>query len=312
MSGSPRRAGDRPACGPTSVVAGRSAPSGRTAGAMATVVRSSTRQRGAGRQVAGRDHDDAVTCGAGQARGRCSADATASASESLRPRAPAPARARRSRRRRRCGRPGPRRHGRANGSVRPSSACEQSQVRSVGIAETTPSSRVRSRSTLRANTSSTSACVTPSPGLLAGVEVGHQADRGVAEGQLAGEHGLGVAGHADDGPAVGGEPPRLGPGREPRSLDDHERAAVDGRPAGRARRRRARPRGRAGSTGRPSTRGPRPRRSRSARARWCGRRAGRGRRACPARGRTAARRPRRGRAPGGRRPSAAPTGWPGS
>src|SRR4029077_12390895 len=50
----------------------------------------------------------------------------------------------------------------------------------------------------------------------AGVQVGDQSQRGVAEGQLTGQDRLGVAGHADQRPALGGEPLGLGAGGEAR------------------------------------------------------------------------------------------------
>src|SRR5690349_7203061 len=45
----------------------------------------------------------------------------------------------------------------------------------------------------------------------AGVQVGHQGQRGVAEGELAGEHRFRVTGHVDDRAAQAGVPARLGP-----------------------------------------------------------------------------------------------------
>ena len=65
-----------------------------------------------------------------------------------------------------------------------------------------------------------------------GVGVGHQAERRVAEREFAGEDGLGVAGHADDRPALGGVPAGLRSGGEPRSADDDERSRGNRVPAG--------------------------------------------------------------------------------
>ena len=68
----------------------------------------------------------------------------------------------------------------------------------------------------------------PGHALQADVVVGDQRDVHVAELELAGEQGLGVAGHVDDLPAVALEPPGLGPGGEAGALDDHHGAAVVG------------------------------------------------------------------------------------
>ena len=68
----------------------------------------------------------------------------------------------------------------------------------------------------------------PGHALQADVVVGDQRDVHVAELELAGEQGLGVAGHVDDLPAVALEPAGLGPGREAGALDDHHGAAVVG------------------------------------------------------------------------------------
>src|SRR5260370_21817359 len=45
-----------------------------------------------------------------------------------------------------------------------------------------------------------------------GVKVGDERERRVAEREFAGEHGLRVAGHADEGPPLAGVPLRLGAG----------------------------------------------------------------------------------------------------
>lgn len=58
------------------------------------------------------------------------------------------------------------------------------------------------------------------------VVVGDERDGGVAERELASEHGFRVPGHADDGPPLLGVPVRLGARGEPRALDDDHRAAV--------------------------------------------------------------------------------------
>src|SRR5262249_14371432 len=58
------------------------------------------------------------------------------------------------------------------------------------------------------------------------VEVGDQRDGGVAQGQLAGEYRFRMTGHVDDRAADRGVPVGLRPGREPRPLDHHHRAAV--------------------------------------------------------------------------------------
>src|SRR5215469_4189979 len=68
------------------------------------------------------------------------------------------------------------------------------------------------------------------------IGVGDQGKRRVAEGQLSGEDRLGIPGHADERPALRGEPSRLRPGGEPRPFDHHQRARLHRRPAGRARR----------------------------------------------------------------------------
>jgi cellulose synthase/poly-beta-1,6-N-acetylglucosamine synthase-like glycosyltransferase len=75
--------------------------------------------------------------------------------------------------------------------------------------------------------------------LHARVGVGDQGHRGVAERQFAGQAGLGQGGHPDQRPALRGVPARLGPGGEPRALDDDERPRRHRRPA-RIRRRRYR------------------------------------------------------------------------
>src|SRR5581483_5671056 len=62
--------------------------------------------------------------------------------------------------------------------------------------------------------------------LHADVVVRDERDVRVADLELAGEHGLRVLGHVDHLPAGGGEPRRLGPGREARALDHDDRAAV--------------------------------------------------------------------------------------
>ena len=72
-----------------------------------------------------------------------------------------------------------------------------------------------------------------------GVEVGDQRDGGVAEAQLAGQDGLGVAGHVDHGPARAGIALGLGAGGEPRPLDHDHGAAVDHSVTGRVDHRRA-------------------------------------------------------------------------
>src|SRR5215475_8006958 len=65
----------------------------------------------------------------------------------------------------------------------------------------------------------------------AGVQVGDQGQRRVAEGQLTGQDRLGVAGHADQGPALSGEPLGLGAGGEARALDDDQGARASRDPA---------------------------------------------------------------------------------
>ena len=63
----------------------------------------------------------------------------------------------------------------------------------------------------------------------AGVVVGDQADVDDGHAQLAAQVRLRVLGHVDDLPAGVAEPLRLALGREPRALDDHDRALlVDG------------------------------------------------------------------------------------
>ena len=114
-------------------------------------------------------------------------------------------------------------YGRGKGRGRPSSACGHRQSRSSGRSAMTVMSSSRSRPMFSANTPNTSAWVTPSPSSTpASVSVTRASGR-VAERELAGQNGLGVAGHADQRPALGGVPLRLGPGGEPRALDDHER-----------------------------------------------------------------------------------------
>ena len=63
-------------------------------------------------------------------------------------------------------------------------------------------------------------------GLHPGVHVGDQRDRGVALPQLPGEHRLGVPGHVDQRPALGGVVERLRAGGEARTLD-HDHGAAD-------------------------------------------------------------------------------------
>ena len=67
-----------------------------------------------------------------------------------------------------------------------------------GSAPATSRSRPRSRAVFSPKTRNTSSWVTPWSPSTPGVQVGDQSDRGVAEGQLAGEHRLRVAGHVDD------------------------------------------------------------------------------------------------------------------
>ena len=146
-------------------------------------------------------------------------------------------------------------------------------------------------------------------GLDAGVQIGDERERRVAEPELAGQARLGHAGHPDDRPAAGLELQRLGARGEPRAVDHDERAALDRPGAGRQRRARVR----AGSTGRRRTRArPRPRRrSRCAGGRACGRPPGRARRASPAAARSSATPPRTPQRPAARPASATPRGWRG-
>ena len=59
------------------------------------------------------------------------------------------------------------------------------------------------------------------------IEVGDQGDAGEAQSQLASDRRLGLAGHPDHRPALGGVPGRLGPAGEAGAVDHHESAAVD-------------------------------------------------------------------------------------
>ena len=123
-------------------------------------------------------------------------------------------------------------HGSTRSWSMPSSALPHAQVRSAGRAATTSSSRTRSRSVCSAKTRKTCSWLTDSSPFEAGVQVGHQGDRGVAEGQLAGQDSLRVAGHVHQRPALRCEPLRLGSRRETRAVDDHRRPAVVRRPTG--------------------------------------------------------------------------------
>ena len=117
-----------------------------------------------------------------------------------------------------------------------------------------------------------------------------------------------MAGHADQRPALPGEPPRLGARGEARSLDDDHRAAVR-RTSGAAAGQRLGDTRAVGVGERDVHRAVLD--VASARGRWSGRRAGRAPRRRPVPPRAGARRQRTGRAPGARRASAAPRGWPG-
>ena len=155
--------------------------------------------------------------------------------------------------------------------------------RLVGRAATVAASTSLSRSMLAAKIAQDLLVGDALAGLDAGVEVGHDGDGRVAEGELAGDRRLGHAGHADDVAAQRRVPPRLGAGGEPGTVDHDEGAAVaagaspparggdGGGPAARAvgvgERRRARP--------------VRPRRRRCAPGPRCGRRPGRARPGVP-------------------------------
>ena len=92
-----------------------------------------------------------------------------------------------------------------------------------------PPSSVRRRSRLRSNNSNTCSWLTGSMSGSAddsGVVVGHQRDRAERDASLACERRLRVLRHVDDVPAHLPEPLRLGTGREPRSVHDHDRASV--------------------------------------------------------------------------------------
>ena len=75
------------------------------------------------------------------------------------------------------------------------------------------------------------------PLLHARVGVGDEGQRRVAQRQFPGQHGLGVPGHPDQAPALGGVPLGFCAGGEAGPLDDDERAGVGQVPAGRAGRR---------------------------------------------------------------------------
>ena len=88
------------------------------------------------------------------------------------------------------------------------------------------------------------------------VVVGHQGERGEAHRQLPGDGRLGHPRHADDRPARLLVPPALRPGREPRTVDDDQRAAVLDREAGLPRAPRRPPDALAGRTAPRTPRGP--------------------------------------------------------
>ena len=67
----------------------------------------------------------------------------------------------------------------------------------------------------------------PTVALDAGVEVGHEGDRGVTEGEFPGENRLRISSHVYDSAAHSGVPAGFGAGRKPRSLDHDHRASVD-------------------------------------------------------------------------------------
>ncbi len=72
----------------------------------------------------------------------------------------------------------------------------------------------------------------PTVALDAGVEVGDQRDRGVAEGEFPGENRFGISSHVYDSASHSGVPAGLGPGREARSLDHDHGASIDDRETG--------------------------------------------------------------------------------
>src|ERR1700744_5235893 len=67
----------------------------------------------------------------------------------------------------------------------------------------------------------------PAPHVDAGVQVGHQSNRRVADFKLAGQHRLRVTSHVDQREARGGEPSTFRAGGKPRTLDHDHGAAVD-------------------------------------------------------------------------------------
>src|ERR1700744_4087102 len=67
----------------------------------------------------------------------------------------------------------------------------------------------------------------PAPHVDAGVQVGHQSNRRIADFKLAGQHRLRVTSHVDQREAPGGEPSPFRAGGKPRTLDHDQGAAVD-------------------------------------------------------------------------------------
>src|ERR1700744_2398820 len=66
----------------------------------------------------------------------------------------------------------------------------------------------------------------PAPHVDAGVQVGHQSNRRIADFKLAGQHRLRVTSHVDQREARGGEPSTFRAGGKPRPLDHDHGAAV--------------------------------------------------------------------------------------
>ena len=174
-------------------------------------------------------------------------------------------------------------------------------------------SRSRSRLMLAANTRNTSSWVTPSPSSTpASVSVTSAISR-VAQRQLPGQDGLRMPGHPDQRPALRGIPAGLGPGGETGAFDDHQRSRRHRLPARRLRRAdRGGPADRAVRVSELDVHGAALVVERLGPA--CGpvdQLVGHGQGAgAVGRGQRADR--ARAPGPGGRRPSAAPRGWPGT
>ena len=117
------------------------------------------------------------------------------------------------------------------GSLIPSSTRGQGQSRSAGRFCDDPHDQVAELGHVTAEDAEHLVLGNPLALLHTRVGVGDQGQRRVAQRQFPGQHGLRMAGHPDQRPALGGEPLRLGPGGEPRPLDDHQRPRVGQLPA---------------------------------------------------------------------------------